>query len=125
MDGLPFPPVIHMSELSLFWNIWSARRSTSHFYWAPFTVRIRLDSPQGRHGIFPALINIVSCRLQIISIRHVGLARNDAPECLSTLISASEMRLCWWSAGDDGIDWGATWWIVFYCIIVRIVGYNY
>ena len=39
-----------------------------------------------------------------MSIRQVGLARDDARERLKTLISASEMRLCWWSGGDDGID---------------------
>ena len=103
---MPFPPVIHMSELSLFLIVWSARRSMSLLSWAPLTVRMRLDSRQGRNGRVPALGYLVSCRLHIMSIRHVGLARDDARERLSTLISASEMWLCWWSGGDDGIDGG-------------------
>ena len=123
MDRLPFPPVIHISELSLFLIIWSARRSTSRLSWTPLTVRMRLGFPQGRHGRVPALGNIVSCRLHIMSIRHVGLARDDARERLSTLISASEMWLCWWSGGDDGIDGGAVLLYLFsfyYCTYCRI-----
>ena len=56
--------------------------------------------------MIPDLGNLISCRLHIMSIRHVGLACDDARERLSTLISASEMWLCWWSGGDDGIDGG-------------------
>ena len=59
-----------------------------------------------------------------MSIWHVSLARDDARDHLSTLISASEMRLCWLSGGDDEIDGGATWRIGCYFIIVRIVGYD-
>ena len=121
---MPFTPVIHMSELSSFFIILYAHRSTSRLSWTPLTVRMRLGFPQGRHGRVPALRNLVSCRLQIMSIWHVSLARDDARDHLSTLISASEMRLCWLSGGDDEIDGGATWRISCYCIIVRIVGYD-